>query len=559
MCYIIRMNTLDHFERIIELAKENGLNEQFFDDAKEHLAATSSLLQISTVQAALFAIMVERFGKNSISVDKIAEAIKCSKIQLLRYMDEFEVLRQKKLIRAHGKSDFFSSGESFPEYSVPMDVLRAIRNNTAYEFTAYDNLGPEDFFECAENITRELKNDDIDLCTWQSEIEYLFSRNEKIAFVKKQKEYDLKEGSVLLMFIFCGTYIKDDNESISANELMNELRSILGFQEAKRIIKRLESKKHKLMEKGLIDFDCQDGMADNEVYRLTQKAKEDFLADVDLTEKTKQRGKNFIHAEKIPVKNLFYSKKIKKRIAELTELLREENFSGIQKRLVESNMRTGFACLFSGVPGTGKTETAYQIAHKTGRDIMLVDISETKSMWYGESEKRIKGIFDRYRGIVKSGGLTPILLFNEADAILGKRRELSASRSGPDQTENAIQNIILQEMENLNGILIATTNMTVNLDKAFERRFLYKIEFEKPDTESKKQMWQSYIPSLSDEEAAQLAGQFDFSGGQIENITRKSTVSFILNGAATDISTLHELCKEELTEKTAARIGFCVE
>jgi SpoVK/Ycf46/Vps4 family AAA+-type ATPase len=63
-------------------------------------------------------------------------------------------------------------------------------------------------------------------------------------------------------------------------------------------------------------------------------------------------------------------------------------------------MRTGFACIFSDPPGTGKTETVYQIARKTDRDIMLVNIAETKSMWFGESEKLIKSVFDRYRGIV---------------------------------------------------------------------------------------------------------------------------------------------------------------
>jgi len=65
-------------------------------------------------------------------------------------------------------------------------------------------------------------------------------------------------------------------------------------------------------------------------------------------------------------------------------------------------MRTGFACLFSGGPGTGKTETALQIARITGRDIMQVDIAATKSKWFGESEKQIKAIFDKYRNCVKN-------------------------------------------------------------------------------------------------------------------------------------------------------------
>ena len=113
-------------------------------------------------------------------------------------------------------------------------------------------------------------------------------------------------------------------------------------------------------------------------------------------------------------------------------------------------------------------------------------------------------------------------------------------------------------MENLNGILIATTNMTSNFDKAFERRFLYKINFDKPDIESKKLMWQSFLPDIAGSDAERLASKFDFSGGQIENIARKSAVSFILKGVKADILTLETFCGEELYENTANRIGFNV-
>ena len=219
-------------------------------------------------------------------------------------------------------------------------------------------------------------------------------------------------------------------------------------------------------------------------------------------------------------------------------------------------MRKGFACLFYGAPGTGKTETVYQIARETRRDIMMVDIAETKSMWFGESEKRIKGIFDKYRAFLKTNEHAPILLFNEADAIIGKRKEIG--KSSIDQTENAIQNIILQEMENLEGIMIATTNLTQNLDKAFERRFLYKIEFEKPDIEAKEKIWHAMLPSLSENGYAVLARNFDFSGGQIENIVRKFTVDCILNGSEPSFDTISEYCKSELLYKNNERIkiGF---
>jgi SpoVK/Ycf46/Vps4 family AAA+-type ATPase len=112
-------------------------------------------------------------------------------------------------------------------------------------------------------------------------------------------------------------------------------------------------------------------------------------------------------------------------------------------------------------------------------------------------------------------------------------------------------------LENLKGILIATTNLTDNLDKAFERRFLYKIEFSKPDIAVRQMIWRSMIPSMPDEHAQELAKRFDFSGGQIENITRKSTVAFVLSGKEPSLDDLVMFCKEELLNKeTERKIGF---
>jgi SpoVK/Ycf46/Vps4 family AAA+-type ATPase len=186
---------------------------------------------------------------------------------------------------------------------------------------------------------------------------------------------------------------------------------------------------------------------------------------------------------------------------------------------------------------------------------MMVDISESKSMWYGESEKRIKKIFDTYSACLKAREVAPILLFNEADAIIGKRKE--AGLDPIDQTENTIQNILLQEMENLEGIMIATTNLTQNLDKAFERRFLYKIEFEKPNIQAKERIWNTMLPSLSEKERLELANNYGFSGGQIENIARKYTVDYILNNANPSIETIHRYCQSEfLYTKERKKIGY---
>ncbi|MGA3013040.1 MAG: ATP-binding protein, partial [Bacteroidales bacterium] len=214
--------------------------------------------------------------------------------------------------------------------------------------------------------------------------------------------------------------------------------------------------------------------------------------------------------------------------------------------------------LLYGDPGTGKTESCLQISNQTGRDIFKVEISSIKSKWFGDSEKLIKGIFDRYRKMVETYDLTPILFLNECDGILGKRQV--GGQSLVAQTENAIQTLLLENMERLDGILVATTNLTANLDKAFERRFLYKIELKKPDKETRCLIWKDKIPELTDSDYKTLSDKFSLSGGQIENISRKLVLKQILTGENMNLSQIMDLCQEEFLDKTGnmKRIGFLV-
>ena len=147
--------------------------------------------------------------------------------------------------------------------------------------------------------------------------------------------------------------------------------------------------------------------------------------------------------------------------------------------------------------------------------------------------------------------------FSILSTALGIRQE--GAQRAVDKMENSIQNIILQEMETLEGIMIATTNLTCNLDKAFERRFIYKIEFERPTLEAKQQIWKAMIPSLSDAFAHSLAKEFDLSGGQIENVARKRTVELILSGEEPSEEKIREYCMGEMVnskQDKRVKIGF---
>ena len=288
---------------------------------------------------------------------------------------------------------------------------------------------------------------------------------------------------------------------------------------------------------------------------MTEDAKRQLLAELRINTTTENIA-DTVEQEKLTEKKLFFSKDIQRQVDELTSFMKPENFQKIQERMKEKGFRNGFACLFYGSPGTGKTETVYQLARQTKRNIMVVDVPQIKSKWVGESEKNIKALFDRYREQVKHAKQTPILLFNEADAIIGIRK--NAAENAVDKMENSIQNIILQEMETLDGIMIATTNLQQNLDKAFERRFLYKIKFDKPSEEARAHIWHEMIPELSDIDVHTLAAKYDFSGGQIENIARHYAIDNILHGDSKDaMAMLISHCdNERLDNNNQRRVGF---
>jgi hypothetical protein len=374
-----------------------------------------------------------------------------------------------------------------------------------------------------------------------AEIKRLFSDNSNLRYVKALKRHKLDFTNEILLTHFCRHLALNDDDVLA----VENLAFLLEYEPQRRDLGyKLSKGKHMLMMKKFIEFDFNDGFEDREHYRLTDFARKKLLKGFKL-KVSKRCSSDVIMCKNIEEKQLFYDSNIIRQIEELSGLLEEQNFLDIRNRMKEQKMRCGFACIFYGTPGTGKTETALQLARQTGRNIMQVNISEIKSMWVGESEKNIKAIFDRYREQVKNTKVAPILLFNEADAVIGKRRE--GAERAVDKMENSIQNIILQEMETLDGIMIATTNLEQNMDKAFERRFLYKIKFNKPSVEARMRIWKSMIPALSDGESKILASKYDFSGGQIENIARHYAIDNVLHGECEN--RLERLCAYSEGEK----------
>lgn len=542
------LTMLSAINTIVTLAEDSELNTMFFEQADRFITYLSERQGISKIQAVLLSLFIESSASgNKSDFSDIARYLDCNNVQVLQYKGEVDGLVKMGILRRLRNN---MNGEF--DYAVAPTLLESLSKNEPYQRKSYKDATGIQFFQYFYDITHLRYEDELSTELMLEEIERLMDENPELPYVKALRDIEMTDISRAVITHMSRHLVLSGTTSIP----MNHLVFLLDSQHQKYDFDRMMSEgKHFLMREGWVENAFSEGFKDKEEYQLTPKAREVLLKDYDI-KPGENKGCDVMQSDKITMKQLFFADNVESQLDSLSELLSEENYQGICNRLKERGLRQGFACLFYGEPGTGKTESVLQIARKTGRDIMQVNISEVKSMWVGESEKNIKAIFDRYRAIANHSKRIPILLFNEADAVIGKRKE-GAERS-VDKMENSIQNIILQEMESLEGIMIATTNLVQNMDVAFERRFLYKVKFEKPELAQRTKIWQSMMPRLSAESAGKLASSFDFSGGQIENITRKCDIESILYGDdyVTD-EKIEQYCREEkIVKKGGARIGF---
>ena len=538
------MSLLQAIEHVVELAEDSKLSKEFMKKAKAEIQLLAKSYGITERQAVLFCVCMEK-GPRRVDYDDLASFLNLNKISVLSYASDIDALVRRRLLK-------FRDVKDEDDFDIPTVVIRCLKHNEVYELPKRTGLDCAELFELLNQWFEDLDDDAISLRELQEELQKLFDDNKQVGFVHKLREYYLSENEEALVAFFCHCLVNKDDDDIRFGQLEDLFDTKAEFNKAKA---RLRSGEHKLMTKKIIEHRCEDGIADTTRYKLTESAKRTLLAEMKIDASTEKLS-DVIDPRTLTQKQLFFPKDIQRQVDELGSFLQPENLQKIQERMKEKGFRNGFACLFYGGPGTGKTETVYQLARQTGRSIMVVDVPRIKSKWVGESEKNIKALFDRYREQVKRAKVTPILLFNEADAIIGIRK--NGASSAVDKMENSIQNIILQEMETLDGIMIATTNLQQNLDKAFERRFLYKIKFDKPTVEARAHIWHSMIPELSEMDVHTLASKYDFSGGQIENIARHYAIDAILHGKSEDVlpMLIRHCDNERLDEKSSRKIGF---
>jgi ATPase family associated with various cellular activities (AAA) len=202
----------------------------------------------------------------------------------------------------------------------------------------------------------------------------------------------------------------------------------------------------------------------------------------------------------------------------------------------------GLTALFSGPSGTGKTLAAEVLAAELQLDLYRIDLSAVVSKYIGETEKNLRQVFDA----AEAGGV--LLLFDEADAIFGKRAEVKDSH---DRYANIEVGYLLQRMESFQGLAILTTNFKSSLDRAFQRRLRFTVDFPFPGAGEREAIWQRILPPQAPTEGLNLAllANLNMSGGSIRNIALNA--AFMAADARSPVRMSHIF---EATQLEAAKI-----
>jgi len=199
---------------------------------------------------------------------------------------------------------------------------------------------------------------------------------------------------------------------------------------------------------------------------------------------------------------------LRQMAAQLRHRLRVHETWGFAMR---SRRGLGLSAMFCGFSGTGKTFAAEVLAAELKLDLYRIDLSAVVSKYIGDTEKNLKQLFDA----AESGGV--LLLFDEADALFGKRAEV---RDGRDRYANMEIGYLLQRMEGFEGLAILTTNLKSSLDKAFQRRLRFIVDFPFPDVAQREAIWSRIFPPKTPTcglDVKRLA-QLNMAGGSIRNI-----------------------------------------
>jgi len=531
--------------------ENNSFNENLMEQEGAMFEPIVEFFNIKPEEAIILGFFINQ-TINDVDIDRECFTRTFSKdiSSLPDVLEIVDQLAEKKLI-FKGGDDSKKSAFTFKFIKVHPRVMKAVINGDIelMQLTPCETL--MEFLDDINDVVVQRMEKHITSDQLIKEVELLMEVNKQLDSVQWIRKQDQLNGMNLCIFLNMCIEHARGQEEVDCEKVIRQVCD--SGTERMRHKNLLKSGNHTLIKKEYVEF-CGSFFALFETVKLTDDVmKNIFGGSPESTKKEfKPRTCHLIDFEKINNESLFYNSKERQSVLTLNELLTDNKYKQITEKMKSSNMRPGFTILMYGSPGTGKTSTAKQIAKTTGRNILTVDIPSIQSKWLGDSEKNMARIFDEYEQSKSKFTAMPILLFNEADALLGKRVN---NNSSIDQINNSLQNVLLQKLEDLEGIFIATTNLIHNLDKAFDRRFLYKIEFCKPEADVRMDILKSSFPNIPIETLDKVNQNFELTGGQISNISKKLLVNQLLSFESNAAEQLFELCEEEVRMRKPTHVN----
>jgi len=537
-------------------------------------------LNLTPVQCILLSTILESGIDEPLSTKHIANRLNCTNVAILSLTSDFELLMRRKLIYFTTEND---DCQGF-YYMVPSEVVQAFRNNESYQPAAVRFNNRDELLSYLDSLFIKMSQQPTSTKFFFEQIDQVINDNNTMPWVKNllkiAEPLSPLDRQYFFMFVVFAFHAPNrlcldrnywrfcfDNEAqlnAFSGAIVSGASPLVKFG----LVQHFSTPKgngHSLsrnMRSKLFDRNrgqkSKNNSSENDG---DEPADLEFILGQNNDEEQRSVGHLISYKDLLP-KQLFFNAEVQQQMNDLHDLLLPENFKKVQQELDSLGKRQGFAIILYGGPGTGKTELCQQLAIQTQRDIYSVDMSQIRERWMGDTEKNAAAIFDNYQNLCKKASHKknankPILLLNEADAILGKR-DTDPSSSG-SVANNAMANVLLERFEKFDGILIATSNLIENMDPAFERRFLFKVHCDRPDLDARTNIWRSMFDHLSSDDAHTLAEEYDnLTGGMIENISRKLIVDRMLHRPAPTLDRLRQLCQEETYANASTRrpLGF---
>ena len=545
------VNLINIVETISKNSAKSQLKSEKLEGIREEISILSEFLNITPIQTVLFSSIVEMSLVNRTNIEALARHFKLSPLKAISFLDEIDVLVNSGLIRKCSRSRNVVNTYNDILFKVPDQVLEAIQKKESVQFSEKKKYDLPKFLEKVSQMADEVEYKLIATRQLIAQTETLIDSHRELNYVSYVDDRIANSMHKCIVFVLSYLHLIGQSEvelSEFSEDIFDDISDQFSFNQ------HMIRGNHELIKKELVTLRHAEfggvrilSISDSCISHLFEENQNLKLQDIN--------SKLLIHPDSLKERRLYFGKGKQQDIDNLVKTLTGRRFTQIRKQLEQKKLNSGISILLYGASGTGKTELVYQMAKKTGREIMMVDLSETKSMWFGESEKRVKKIFEDYRLVMQSSKKCPILFFNEADGLFSKRLSISSHSRSSQNVLNTMQNILLQALESFDGILLATTNLTENLDKAFDRRFLFKIRFTRPDADCRYNIWKNRLPELPVKQLRELSEKFELTGAQIENMVKQALLTRMVS--TVDLyDSLEKNCRQELRYGTINKVGY---